>query len=112
MVQQSAITVLLLVWPDGNEAPERARSASVETRMIGFLKMLRILGGVFSISIMRTVCACFGRGRSMACLSGSTAALERASAKVVQKTNARPRKPPKMRKAMAAMIKHGVQISE
>src|SRR4029453_15517947 len=71
MVQQSAITVLLLVWPDGNEAPERARSASVETRMIGFLKMLRILGRVFSSSIMRTVCACFGRGGSMAGLAGA-----------------------------------------
>src|SRR5438477_13153764 len=112
MVQQIAITVLLLVWPDGKEAPERARSAAFEKRTCGFLKIVRIMGRVFSSSIMRTVCDCFGGGRPMACLSGSTAKFERPSATAVQKTNARPRKPPKMRSATAARRKNGVQISE
>src|ERR1700755_3619143 len=108
MLQQIAITGLLLVWPDGNDEPERERSSSVEKRINGFLKTVKILGRVFSSSIMRTVSTCFGRGRATACLIGSTAALESPTASAVQKTNARPRKPPKMRKATAAMTKTGI----
>ena len=89
--------------------------ANLELQEIVLYSMMRkidkILGRVFSSSIMRTLCTCFGRGRSTACLSGSTAALDRPTARAVQKTNARPRKPPKMRKAKAAMTKTGVQIS-
>src|SRR6187551_1549197 len=96
-MQKIATITLSATCPEGKDEPELRRSRSLEKRIVGCLNKVRNFGDAFCSCTIRTVWACFGRGRMIDAFSArTTKTSEIKSVTARQKTKARPLNPRKI----------------